>query len=222
MKPRPTMVKTIKKIDVYKRQYGERCGNVNLCSVIANLAFKYKIPTLPQEQLSNLTALSRFVSEVANLHPISSQPFVGSSAFAHKGGIHVSAIMKNPGTYEHIQPELVGNSRRVLVSELSGLSNMLYKYNEMNLDLSLQKEDSRQVLEQIKELENQGYQFEGAEGSFELLLRKLKQNYQEPFTLESLRIIVEFHENSRVRTEAVIKMSVGERVCLLYTSRESQ
>lgn len=198
--------------------YGERCGNANLCSLIPNLSIKYGLETVPREKLVKLTGLSRYVSEVANLHPVASQPYVGSSAFTHKGGVHVSAIMKNPRTYEHIQPEIVGNNRRVLVSELSGLSNMLYKYDEMNLDLAMQKEDTRQVLEHIKELENQGYQFEGAEGSFELLLRKLKQNYREPFKLESMRIIVEFKENSQVQTEAVIKLSVGDRV--VHTAAE--
>jgi 2-isopropylmalate synthase len=191
--------------------YGERCGNANLCSLIPNLSFKYNIETVPRENLDKLTALSRYVSEVANLHPVSNQPYVGSSAFTHKGGIHVSAITKNPRTYEHIEPEKVGNTRRVLISELSGVSNMLYKYKEMNLDLDVQKEEIKEVLDHIKELEHQGYQFEGAEGSFEIMLRKLKQNYQEPFKLENLRIIVEFRENNPVQTEAIIKLSVGDR-----------
>ncbi len=198
--------------------YGERCGNANLCSLIPNLSIKYGMETVPREKLSKLTALSRYVSEVANLHPVSSQPYVGSSAFTHKAGVHVSAIMKNPRTYEHAEPETVGNNRRVLVSELSGLSNMIYKYDEMNLDLAMQKEETRQVLEHIKELENQGYQFEGAEGSFELLLRKLKQNYREPFRLENMRIIVEFKENTAIQTEATIKLSVGDRV--VHTAAE--
>ena len=198
--------------------YGERCGNANLCSLIPNLTFKYDIDTLPRENLAKITALSRYVSEVANLHPVANQPYVGNSAFTHKGGIHVSAITKNTRTYEHIEPEKVGNARRVLISELSGLSNMLYKYKEMNLDLAVQKEETREILEHVKELEHQGYQFEGAEGSFELMLRKLKQNYREPFKLENLRIIVEFKENSPVQTEAVIKLSVGDR--LVHTAAE--
>ena len=198
--------------------YGERCGNANLCSLIPNLTFKYDIETLPRENMAKITALSRYVSEVANLHPVASQPYVGNSAFTHKGGMHVSAITKNTSTYEHIEPEKVGNARRVLISELSGLSNMLYKYKEMNLDLVVQKEETREILEHIKELEHQGYQFEGAEGSFELMLRKLKQNYREPFKLENLRIIVEFKENSSVQTEAIIKLSVGDR--LVHTAAE--
>lgn len=198
--------------------YGERCGNANLCSIIPNLTLKYGIETIPGSNLSQLTGLSRYVSEVANLHPVTSQPFVGSSAFAHKGGVHVSAILKSPRTYEHIEPEAVGNTRRVLVSELSGLANMLYKFSELNLDLAMQKEESKEILEHIKELEHQGYQFEGAEGSFELLLRKIKDGYREPFKLESLRIIVEVKEDNPVQTEAIIKMSVADKV--VHTAAE--
>ncbi len=198
--------------------YGERCGNANLCSVIPNLSLKINIQTLPEENIRKLTQLSRYVSEVANLHPVSSQPYVGSSAFAHKGGIHVSAILKSPRTYEHIEPEKVGNSRRVLVSELSGLSNLLYKYKELNLDLEMQKEENRKLLEHIKEMENKGYQFEGAEGSFELMLRKLKTGYKEPFKLEDLRVIIEMKEDMPGYTQAVIKMSVGDQV--VHTAAE--
>lgn len=198
--------------------YGERSGNANLCSIIPNLAFKYQINSLPAENLKNLTALSRYVSEVANLNPLTSQPFVGSSAFAHKGGIHVNAILKNPGTYEHIRPEWVGNNRKVLVSELSGISNMQYKYQEMNLDLDLQKEESQKILNKIKELESQGYQFEGAEGSLELLLRRLKPSYKEPFKVEKLRILVGFYDDKEVSSEAVVKIRVGEKT--VHTASE--
>lgn len=198
--------------------YGERCGNANLCSVIPNLSLKSKIETLSAENISKITQLSRYVSEVANLHPVSSQPYVGSSAFAHKGGIHVSAILKSPRTYEHIEPEAVGNSRRVLVSELSGLSNLLYKYKEMNIDLDIQKDEHRELLEHIKEMENKGYQFEGAEGSFELMLRKLKTGYKEPFKLEDLRVIIEMKEDMPGYTQSIIKMSVGDQV--VHTAAE--
>ncbi|HBY03592.1 MAG TPA: citramalate synthase [Desulfotomaculum sp.] len=201
--------------------YGERCGNANLCSIIPNLALKYGVQTIPQERLSKLTALSRYVSEIANMHPAVNQPFVGVSAFAHKGGIHVSAILKDYRTYEHIDPELVGNKRRVLVSELSGLSNILYKYKELKLDHTpegAQTIPDKQILEQIKELENQGFQFEGAEGSLELMLRKVYHNYEEPFRLENLRIIIELKENSPVYSEAVIKLTVGDRV--VHTAAE--
>lgn len=198
--------------------YGERCGNANLCSVIPNLSIKCLLNTIPADNLSRVTELSRYVSEVANMNPVSGQPFVGTSAFAHKGGIHVSAIMKSPRTYEHIDPELVGNRRRVLVSELSGLSNLMYKYKELNLDLELQKEENRHLLDRIKEMENQGYQFEGAEGSFELLLRKLQSNYREPFNLEDLRIIIEMNENKHAYSQSIIKIKVGDQV--VHTAAE--
>ncbi|MCF8011700.1 MAG: citramalate synthase [Clostridiales bacterium] len=188
--------------------YGERCGNANLCSLIPNLSYKYDYDTIPQKSIKRMTELSRFVSELANMHPPGDQPYVGVSAFAHKGGIHVSALQKHPGTYEHIDPELVGNSRRVLVSELSGMSNLFYKYRELNLEM--QGEEGRRVLEEIKDLENQGYQFEGADGSFDLRLRKAFKGYQEPFKLDNLRIILEFREN-QLSSEAVIKMTVGDK-----------
>lgn len=190
--------------------YGERCGNANLCSLIPNLYFKCNFEVLPRESIKKITELSRFVSELANMPPLSNQPYVGASAFAHKGGVHVSALQKHPGTYEHIRPELVGNSRRVLISELSGMSNLLYKYRELNLDVEGAGEEGRRVLEEIKELENQGYQFEGAEGSFALRIRKAFHGYREPFKLDNLRIIIEMRDNGQVSSEAVIKMTVGE------------
>ncbi len=197
--------------------YGERCGNANLCSIIPNLTLKCGVETIPRSSLARLTELSRYVSELANMHPVAQQPFVGASAFAHKGGLHVSAILKDPRTYEHIDPELVGNRRRVLVSELSGHSNLLYKYKELNLNVH-PGEETRQVLEKIKELEHRGYQFEGAEASLELLLRKACQGYREPFKLENLKIIIELKENSPVYSEAVIKLTVGNRV--VHTAAE--
>ncbi len=200
--------------------YGERCGNADLCSVIPNLMLKMDRHCLTEDQLARLTELSRYICELANLIPNTHQPFVGNSAFAHKGGVHVSALLKNPGTYEPIDPAAVGNSRRVLVSELSGLSNILYKIEELGLDVDLSRtnEKTRKVLTEIKELENQGYQFEGAEASFELLIRKGFNTYREPFTLETLRMIMEMKEDGRVHSEAVIKMRVGDRV--IHTAAE--
>ncbi len=199
--------------------YGERCGNANLISIIPNLAFKCHIPSLPEESLAELTDLSRFVSELANMHPMNNQPFVGGSAFAHKAGVHVNALLKNPQTYEHLEPEKVGNRRRVLVSELSGLSNLAYKYQEsdLGLGLGLEKEDNRKLLDELKELENQGYQFEGAEGSFELRVRKAFYGYQEPFTLESLKVLIELREGT-VYSEAIIKIMVNGQV--MHTAAE--
>lgn len=202
--------------------YGERCGNANLCSVISNLALKCGIETISAANLAKLTDLSRYVSEIANMHPVSQQPFVGSSAFAHKGGIHVSAILKDFRTYEHIDPALVGNNRRVLVSELSGLSNLIYKNKELSLNINTDSADQKildkNILEKIKEMEHRGYQFEGAEGSLELLLRKIYHDYREPFKLENLRIIIELKDNSPVHSETVIKLTVGDRV--VHTAAE--
>ncbi|MHB9093175.1 MAG: citramalate synthase [Eubacteriales bacterium] len=200
--------------------YGERCGNANLCSIIPNLVFKLGYECLPEEKLTGMTELSRYVSELANLNPNLHQPYVGNSAFAHKGGIHVSALLKNPETYEHIQPETVGNIRRVLVSELSGMSNIIYKAEELELDIDLNQTnpETKAVLEQIKELEHQGFQFEGADASFELLLRKGFNGYHEPFNLETLRIIMEKRENNEIYSEAIIKLRVGGEI--VHTAAE--
>ncbi|WP_418791495.1 citramalate synthase [Phosphitispora sp. TUW77] len=199
---------------------GERCGNANLCSVIPNLALKMGYQCIPKDKLEGLTELSRYVSELANVIPNSHQPYVGNSAFAHKGGIHVNAMLKHPETYEHIKPETVGNSRRVLVSELSGMSNIVYKAEELNLDIDLRRTnpETKAVLDEIKELEHKGFQFEGAEASFELLLRKAFNGYHVPFKLDTLRIIMEKREESDVYSEAIIKMKVGQEI--VHTAAE--
>lgn len=191
--------------------YGERCGNANLCSIIPNLSYKCQVETIDPENIKRITELSRFVSEQANLQPLSSQPYVGSSAFAHKGGVHVSALQKHPATYEHIDPELVGNNRRVLVSELSGMSNLSYKYRELDLDVESAGQEGRQLLEEIKELEHRGYQFEGAEGSFALRIKRAYHGYRDPFQLDSLRVIIEMGENGEARSDAVIKILVDDQ-----------
>lgn len=200
--------------------FGERCGNANLCSVIPNLVFKMGYECISEDKLAGLTELARYVSELANMSTNPHLPYVGNSAFAHKGGIHVSALLKNPETYEHIQPERVGNVRRVLVSELSGMSNIIYKAEELDLDIDLNhtNPETKAVLQQIKDLEHQGFQFEGAEASFELLLRKGFNGYHEPFTLENLRIILEKREDNDIYSEAVIKMRVGGEI--VHTAAE--
>jgi 2-isopropylmalate synthase len=198
--------------------YGERCGNANLCSVIPNLSLKCGFETIPRENIARITEMSRFVSEVANINPNTHQPYVGASAFAHKGGVHVSALLKDSRSYEHIAPELVGNRRRVLVSELSGISNMLYKYKELDLNIDEQNQEGKRILEEIKNMENRGFVFEGAEGSFELLLRKAYDGYVEPFTLEALRLMVEVKQDGGAYSEAIIKMRVGEKV--VHTAAE--
>lgn len=151
--------------------YGERCGNANLCTLIPNLQLKLKYPGITTDQLKNLTATSRLVSEIVNLAPDDQAPFIGASAFAHKGGIHVSAVQRNATTYEHIDPQAIGNDRRIVVSEQSGISNVLQKANQFGFNLEKNNPASRQILTQLKHLESLGYQFEAAEASFELLIR---------------------------------------------------
>lgn len=192
---------------------GERCGNANLCSVIPSLQLKMNYSCISTEQLTDLTGTARFISEVANIHIPPNQPYVGASAFAHKGGIHVSAILKASSTYEHISPELVGNKQRVLVSELAGQSNLLVKAKELNLDLNKQTDATKRVIEKIKELEHQGYQFEGADASLELLLREAFGELDHIFSLESFKILVEKSGENPFVSEAIVKVKVhGETI----------
>jgi 2-isopropylmalate synthase len=188
---------------------GERCGNVNLCSVIPNLQLKMGMECIKKKQLARLTEISRYIAELANLPHNEKQPFVGNSAFAHKGGIHVSAVKKDPMTYEHILPELVGNHRRILVSELAGRSNILYKAKEYGLDLEKKTPQTVKVLQDLKRLEDEGYQFEGAEGSFELLMKKALGKYKSLFDLEGFRVTVEKRKDGTLNCEATIKVKVG-------------
>ena len=189
--------------------YGERCGNANLISIIPNLMLKMGLESLPRENLHELRDVSRFVSELANRKPWSSQPYVGDSAFAHKGGIHVSAVLKHPETYEHVDPGAVGNHRRVLVSELSGQSNVLWKAREYGIDLDKNTPDARRILEMLKRLEDEGFQFEGAEASFELLMERALGNHRSYFELQGFRVIVEEQGSG---TEPVAEATVKLRV----------
>ncbi|MHC1708882.1 MAG: citramalate synthase [Methanomassiliicoccales archaeon] len=167
---------------------GERCGNANLCSVIPNLVLKMKVET-GVKNLDQLSKLSHFVAEMANVSPDPRAPYVGKSAFAHKGGIHVSAVLKDSRTYEHVEPELVGNQRRILVSELSGVSNIMAKAGEMGIDT--EKDGGRSILELMKHREAEGFQYEAAEASLELLIRKLKGENTSPFRLEGFRTFMD-------------------------------
>jgi 2-isopropylmalate synthase len=189
--------------------YGERCGNVDLISVIGTLQLKMGYQCIDPENTIHLTELSRFVSEVANIPPFNQRPFVGKSAFAHKGGVHVSAIIKNPTAYEHLDPDEVGNRRRVVVSDLSGKSNIEYKSEEMGIDLSANGNDSRKIVDKIKAMEDQGYQFYAAEGSLELLIKKEAGQFEEPFTLESFRVTIEKNRSGPSSSQATIKISVA-------------
>ncbi|XEC96500.1 citramalate synthase [Paenibacillus tarimensis] len=198
--------------------YGERCGNANLCSIIPNLQLKMDYQCISGDQIAQLTNVARYISEIANVHMPVNQPYVGNAAFAHKGGIHVSAIMKDSKTYEHIQPELVGNKQRILVSELAGQSNIISKAQELGLDVNANNEKTKQIIDKIKELEHQGYQFEGADASLELLLREaFGGETKEIFKLESFKMLVE-KANGQMVSEAIVKINVdGETV---YTAAE--
>ncbi len=188
--------------------YGERCGNANLCSVIANIELKLGMNSIGKQNLQHLTEVSHYISELANLLPRSDQAYVGKSAFAHKGGIHVSAVMKEPAAYEHIDPEVVGNSRRVLVSELSGKSNILYKAAERGLEIDKSSAAAKVVVDKLKEMEHYGYQFEGAEASFEVLFDRLVHETKDLFELDGFRVITEKKGASESISEAVIKLRV--------------
>ncbi|AFZ17367.1 citramalate synthase [Allocoleopsis franciscana] len=168
--------------------YGERCGNANLCSLIPNLQLKLGYRCIQDEQLAKLTQASRLISEVVNLAPDDHAPFVGRSAFAHKGGIHVSAVERNPLTYEHIEPETIGNQRRIVISDQSGLSNVLAKARTFGHELNKKDPACRQILERLKGLESEGYQFEAAEASFDLLMREALGYRQQFFELKGFQV----------------------------------
>jgi len=189
---------------------GERCGNANLCSIIANLHIKFGIKCISDAQLKRLRDVSRFVNEIANMRHFKRQPYVGDSAFAHKAGVHVSAVMKRPETYEHIKPELVGNSHRVLISDLAGKSNILRKAKEFNIHIEPDSPQLQDILNRLKDLEHQGFQFEGAEASFELLLKKALGLHRKFFDLIGFRLIVEKRKEGEIPlSEATIMMKVG-------------
>jgi len=190
--------------------YGERCGNVDLIPAISVMQLKMGYQCLDPDKIKMLTGLSRYVSEVANIPPMNQRPFVGKSAFAHKGGIHVNAITKTPVAYEHIDPATVGNRRRVLVSDLSGKSNISYKAQELGISLGGNGYDSERIVSEIKRMEDQGYQFDAAEGSLELLMKKVTGQFQEPFTLESFRVNIEKNRSDPSTSQVTIKISVGE------------
>ncbi len=189
--------------------YGERCGNANLTSIIPALQLKMGKVCLSPKHLKKLTELSHYVAEVANMPMENGQPFAGFSAFAHKGGVHVNAVMKNAKTYEHIEPETVGNIRRFLISELSGRSNILEKAKAMNLPLDKDSPATKKILDEIQELENEGYHFEAAEASFELLIKKALGKHKKFFELSSFKVSDEKLETGELRTEATVKISVN-------------
>ncbi|MBI4311104.1 MAG: citramalate synthase, partial [Chloroflexi bacterium] len=198
--------------------YGERCGNANLLSVASNLKLKMGVDCVTGGQLQRFTEAHRYVSEIVNLPPNGSQPFVGSSAFGHKGGLHGSAVAKLEDSYQHIKPALVGNTTRMLISELAGRGNVAYKLREMGLGEDVPSGIVASLVDDVKQRESQGYQYEGAEASFELLVRRALNGYARPFELVDYMVIVESRRSRSVSTddgpisEATIKVRVGQEV----------
>lgn len=191
--------------------YGERCGNANLCSLIPNLQVKLGFSCIAADQLEQLTETSRFVSEVVNLAPDDHAPFVGLSAFAHKGGIHVSAVERNPLTYEHIRPEQIGNRRRIVISDQAGLSNILAKARSFGIELNKQDPTCREILQRLKALESEGYQFEAAEASFELLMREALGQRQNAFEVKGFQVhysLLSETDRDRATSLATVKLAV--------------
>ncbi|KYC41598.1 transferase [Scytonema hofmannii PCC 7110] len=192
--------------------YGERCGNANLCSLIPNLQLKLGYQCLEDRKISHITETSRFVSEVVNLAPDEHAPFVGRSAFAHKGGLHVSAVERNPLTYEHIQPEKIGNRRRIVISEQSGVSNVLAKARTFGIELDKNNPKTGQILQRLKVLENEGYQFEAAEASFELLMREALGNRQSFFEVKGFQVHCDLVQGEETTSAlATVKVAVSGR-----------
>ena len=189
--------------------YGERTGNANLCTIIPNLTLKMGVETIPSDRIERLTAVAHHVAELVNISPDPQQPFVGASAFAHKAGLHTSAILRARDAYEHLDPDLVGNGTRFVVSELAGKSTLQLKAEE--LGLTLDGAALTRVLDQLKELEHSGYHFEAADGSLELLMRSAGGWKQDFFRLESFRVITEEREDGAFVTEATIKVHVGDQ-----------
>jgi 2-isopropylmalate synthase len=189
--------------------FGERCGNLNLISIIPNLQLKMGKNCIKPAQLKRLREVSHFFYELANIQPNKRQPYVGDSAFAHKGGLHVSGVLKNRETYEHIDPEFVGNRQRVLVSDLAGRSNVIYKGKEYGIDLKGHDEAVQKILRRTKELEGQGYEFEAAEASFELLIQESLERKKKNFRLVGFRVIDEKRkEGDPPLSEATIMVEV--------------
>ena len=195
--------------------YGERCGNANLVSLLPALQLKMGLTAVPAANLAGLTELARTVSEIANLNPDPHAPYVGASAFAHKGGVHVAAVEKLAASYEHVAPEAVGNRRHVVVSELSGRGNVRVKADELGLAA---RGSERELVALVKDLESEGYQFEAAEGSFELLLRRRQPGYVPPFELLDVVVVAERRRGEAMLAEATVKLRVGREI--VHTAAE--
>lgn len=186
---------------------GERCGNANLMSILANAQLKMGFKIMPENKLKGLTALSHYVAEICNQNLLNNQPFTGRSAFAHKGGVHIDAMVKNQKTYEHLNPEQIGNTRHYLVSELGGRTNILLKSKELNLDLEKDAPETRKILDEVQRLENEGYQFEAAEASFELLVKKTLGKFKPFFEVQSVAVRSENIGSGNSKTVAEVKIT---------------
>ncbi len=205
--------------------YGERCGNANLCSIIPALKLKMGIDCISDEQLARLSEVAHYVSEIANLTLDTHLPYVGASAFAHKAGLHVAAMMKWEKSYHHIDPDLVGNQWRTLVSELSGKGGITQKARERGLEFVPQGEQARAILERVKDMESRGFQYDGAEASFELLIRRAQPDYRPPFEMVDFMVVVEkrrrpstMESEEELLSEATVKVKVGGEV--IHTAAE--
>jgi len=188
--------------------YGERCGNANLCSIIPVLQLKLGYACLPADRLKELTEVAHYVAEICNMRPDDHQPFVGQSAFAHKGGVHINAVLKNPETYEQVEPAAVGNRRRLLISELGGKTTILARVKSLELDFDGDPEKAKDFLKTVQEMEAQGYHFEVAEASLELLMRRTYKRYKKFFELEGFHVDIEKSPDGELRSEAAVKLKV--------------
>ncbi|WP_131110449.1 citramalate synthase [Sulfuricystis thermophila] len=193
---------------------GERCGNANLCSIIPNLQLKLGYECIPDQALRHLTNVARAVSEIANLPLPDKAPYVGSHAFAHKGGMHIDAVVKKPASYEHIDPALVGNSRRVLMSEVAGRSTLLSRLQTIDPSLGKDSPETKKIIDKLKTLEHEGYQFEAAESSFDLVVRKLLGRYRPFFELVEFKVLTNEPAVNDVNSSVIIKVRVGEQEVL--------
>lgn len=191
--------------------YGERCGNANLCSIIPNLELKLGYSALPSGHLNHLYAVAHLVAEVANLHPPEHHPYVGNAAFAHKGGVHIDSVMKLKRSYEHVNPEAVGNATRLLVSDQSGSSTVVDRARRLGIDLDKKASITKQILARLKEAENEGYEFEVAEASFDLMIRRELQQFTPKFSVSDFRVVIGGHTvGHSPLSEAIVRVKIGE------------
>ncbi|MFH1507637.1 MAG: citramalate synthase [Candidatus Omnitrophota bacterium] len=188
--------------------FGERCGNADLIPIIANLKLKMGLDCISDDKLKELVKVSHFVSEISNMKQKNEQPYTGTSAFAHKGGMHINAVMKNTRAYEHVDPQDVGNRRRFLISELGGKTGILLRARDLQLDLNKDNPQTKKILKLVQELEYQGYHFEAAEASFELLMKKALKQYKKFFKFKGFRVVVEKESHKKITSEAIIKLDV--------------